>query len=89
MPLEILGAPEDIRFGSIEVVIHDRRVVQIEREEKSRLAGDAVFLVPRNIQVFVEDCAIRRGARRCCRGRGGPRRPAHFVLTDRAAVWYT
>ncbi|MGJ0491407.1 YezD family protein [Methylobacter sp.] len=27
---------EDIRFGSIEIVIHDGKVVQIERREKLR-----------------------------------------------------
>ena len=37
--LEILGAIQDIRFGSVEVVVHDGRVVQIERKEKFRLAG--------------------------------------------------
>ncbi len=37
--LEILGALQDIRFGSIEVTVHDGRVVQIERKEKFRPAG--------------------------------------------------
>jgi hypothetical protein len=27
---------EDIRFGSIEIIIHDGKVVQIERKEKLR-----------------------------------------------------
>lgn len=27
-----------IRFGSVEVVVHDGRIVQIERKEKFRLA---------------------------------------------------
>lgn len=35
----ILLAIKDIRFGSVEVVIHDSRVVQIERKEKIRLAA--------------------------------------------------
>lgn len=34
--LEILRAITDVRFGSVEVVIHDSRVVQIERKEKVR-----------------------------------------------------
>ncbi len=38
--LEILGALQDIRFGSVEVVVHNGKVVQIERKEKFRLAGD-------------------------------------------------
>lgn len=38
--LEILGALQDIRFGSIEVVVHNGKVVQIERKEKFRFAGD-------------------------------------------------
>jgi len=28
---------EGIRFGSIEIVVHDSKVVQIERKEKLRL----------------------------------------------------
>ena len=32
----ILLAIKDIRFGSVEVVIHDSKVVQIERKEKIR-----------------------------------------------------
>ncbi len=38
--LEILGALQDIRFGSLEVVVHNGRVVQIERKEKFRFSGD-------------------------------------------------
>jgi hypothetical protein len=34
---EILRALEEIRYGSVEIVIHDSRVVQIERREKVRL----------------------------------------------------
>ena len=34
---QILRAVAGIRFGSVEVVIHDGRVVQIERREKVRL----------------------------------------------------
>ncbi|MCS6294040.1 MAG: YezD family protein [Nitrospira sp.] len=30
-------ALKDIRFGSIEIVIHDSKIVQIERKEKFRL----------------------------------------------------
>ncbi len=33
---EILLAIKDLRFGSMEVVIHDSKVVQIERKEKIR-----------------------------------------------------
>ena len=36
---KILLAIKDIRFGSVEVVIHDSKVVQIERKEKTRLDG--------------------------------------------------
>lgn len=39
--LEILGALQEIRFGSLEVVVHDGKVVQIERTEKFRFANDA------------------------------------------------
>lgn len=30
---------EDIRFGSVNVVIHDGKVIQIEKNEKIRLNG--------------------------------------------------
>ncbi len=37
LPLdEIARAVAQIRFGSVEIVIHDSRVVQIERREKLR-----------------------------------------------------
>ena len=34
---KILLAIKDLRFGSVEVVIHDSKVVQIERREKIRI----------------------------------------------------
>ena len=34
---QILDALKGIRFGSVEIVIHEGRVVQIERTERSRL----------------------------------------------------
>ena len=33
---QILNSLQQIRFGSLEIVIHDSRVVQIERSEKLR-----------------------------------------------------
>ena len=33
---QILNSLHQIRFGSLEIVIHDSRVVQIERSEKMR-----------------------------------------------------
>lgn len=38
--LEILRAIGDISYGSVEVVVHDGRVVQIERKEKVRFASE-------------------------------------------------
>lgn len=35
---EILRSIKNVRFGSIEIIIHDSRVVQIERKEKMRFA---------------------------------------------------
>jgi hypothetical protein len=35
---ELVRALESIRFGSIELVIHDGRVVQLEKREKLRLS---------------------------------------------------
>jgi hypothetical protein len=37
---EILKAVQSIRYGSVEVVIHDGHVVQIERKEKVRFDVD-------------------------------------------------
>lgn len=31
-------ALRDLRFGSLEIVVHDARVVQIERRERTRFA---------------------------------------------------
>jgi len=33
---DVIQAIRGIRFGSVEVIIHDSRVVQIERKEKLR-----------------------------------------------------
>lgn len=35
--LQVVAAINSIRFGSVEIVIHDGRVVQIEKREKLRL----------------------------------------------------
>lgn len=35
----ILRALKGIRFGSVEIIVHDSRVVQIERKEKARFDG--------------------------------------------------
>ena len=37
---QIKEAVENIRFGSIEIVIHDSKIVQIERKEKLRFSGE-------------------------------------------------
>jgi hypothetical protein len=34
--VEIVRAIKNVRFGSVEITIHDSRVVQIERKEKLR-----------------------------------------------------
>ena len=39
---KILLAIKDLRFGSVEVVIHDSKVVQIERKEKVRIDQDSI-----------------------------------------------
>ncbi len=33
-------ALKDIRFGSVEIIVHDSKVVQIERKEKIRLGSE-------------------------------------------------
>ena len=35
----VLLALKGIRFGSVEIIVHDSRVVQIERKEKTRFDG--------------------------------------------------
>jgi hypothetical protein len=37
---EVAAALEGLRYGSIEIVVHDSRVVQIERREKMRLSPE-------------------------------------------------
>ena len=38
--LELVAALKGLRYGSVEIVVHDSRVVQIERREKMRLTPD-------------------------------------------------
>jgi hypothetical protein len=38
---KILRALQEIRYGSVEIIIHDSKVVQIERREKIRLDTDS------------------------------------------------
>lgn len=35
--LKILRSLEGLRYGSVEIIIHDGQVTQIERREKSRI----------------------------------------------------
>jgi len=43
---EILEAIAGIRYGSVEITIHEGRVVQIECREKIRLGGDGTSRSP-------------------------------------------
>ena len=36
----VLHATRGMKFGSLEVTMHDGRIVQIEKKEKMRFAGD-------------------------------------------------
>ena len=38
---QILRALQEIRYGSVEIITHDSRVVQIERKEKIRVDTDS------------------------------------------------
>ncbi|MDQ3398959.1 MAG: YezD family protein [Deinococcota bacterium] len=40
---EILRAVQGIRYGSVEITIHDSKVVQIERKEKVRFEEKQVM----------------------------------------------
>ena len=35
---KVLAALQDLRFGSVEITVHEGRIVLIERREKFRLA---------------------------------------------------
>jgi len=39
---QILRAVKSIRYGSVEIIIHDSKVVQIDRKEKIRLDKNGV-----------------------------------------------
>ncbi len=39
---EILRAIESLRYGSLEIIVHDGRVTQLERREKVRFGQEAV-----------------------------------------------
>jgi hypothetical protein len=41
MTQQIIRALQDIRYGSVEIIIHDSRIVQIERKEKIRIDTDS------------------------------------------------
>jgi hypothetical protein len=43
---EILDAVRSVRYGSVEVVIHDSRVVQVTRTEKIRLETNSRSALP-------------------------------------------
>ena len=38
---EVLRTLREIRFGSVEIIIHDAQVVQVERKEKVRFEAKA------------------------------------------------
>ncbi len=38
---EILRAIESLRYGSLEIIVHDGRVTQLERREKVRFGQEA------------------------------------------------
>jgi hypothetical protein len=39
---QLLNAVRGIRFGSVEITVHDGKVVQIERKEKIRFANSVL-----------------------------------------------
>jgi hypothetical protein len=43
----IASVISELRFGTVEITIHDGRVVQIERTEKIRLQNEAIGEVPK------------------------------------------
>lgn len=43
---EILRALEQLRYGSVEIVVHEGKVTQIERREKVRFGADQQRIKP-------------------------------------------
>ena len=43
---EILHAIDQLRFGSVEITVHEGRVTQIERREKVRFGNDVQRIKP-------------------------------------------
>jgi hypothetical protein len=43
----ILRAIQEIRYGSVEIIIHDSRIVQIERKEKIRMDSNPSHITQR------------------------------------------
>ncbi|NHN30623.1 YezD family protein [Paenibacillus agricola] len=37
----IIGSVNGLEYGTVQIVIHDGRIVQIERTERKRFEGDA------------------------------------------------
>lgn len=60
----ILLALKGIRFGSVEIIVHDFKVVQIERKEKTRFDRPAARSISRSTNddptPLVEEQAIRQ-----------------------------
>jgi hypothetical protein len=46
LELVLLKALEGLRYGSVEIIIHDSKVVQIERKEKFRLPDEGLRTRP-------------------------------------------
>ena len=54
----ILSALRGLRFGSVEITVHEGRIVQIERKEKERLnilCPDAQAAAPRRRDAATSD----------------------------------
>ncbi|MBI5686738.1 MAG: YezD family protein [Verrucomicrobia bacterium] len=39
---QVLQAIQDVHYGSVEITVHDGKIVQIERKEKIRLSDSAL-----------------------------------------------
>jgi hypothetical protein len=42
----IMQALKDLRYGSVEIVVHDSKIVQIERREKVRVEPESPRRAP-------------------------------------------
>ncbi|HXG22480.1 MAG TPA: YezD family protein [Methylomirabilota bacterium] len=54
---QILTAIQQVRYGSVEIIIHDSKVVQIERKEKIRFDKTTTENKKRGVDISINERA--------------------------------